>query len=107
METTSVIAVLNVMAFTNVDPSNTLKQGNRSQSKVLSCSTKAVIYLITCPCGKNDVGGTKSELTRCTQLRPTFWKRTTLFRPFAISTSNTSPRRGGDLDNLLLKGGAA
>jgi hypothetical protein len=35
MEITSVMAVLNAMALINVDPSNTHKQGNRSQSKVL------------------------------------------------------------------------
>lgn len=29
---------------------------------VITCSTKAVIYLITCPCGKNYVGKTKREL---------------------------------------------
>ena len=29
---------------------------------VITCSTKAVIYLITCPCGKNGVGTTKRKL---------------------------------------------
>ena len=29
---------------------------------VISCATKAVVYLITCPCGKNYVGKTKCEL---------------------------------------------
>ena len=51
------------MALINADPSNTHKEGNLSQSKgVTTRSTKAVIYLITCPCGKNDVGKTKREL---------------------------------------------
>ena len=29
---------------------------------VITCSTKTVIYLITCRCGKNDVGKTKRKL---------------------------------------------
>ena len=85
---------------------------------VITCSTKAVIYLITCPSGKNDVGKTKRELkgqisehdrTRFTQLRPTSWKQTTRFRPYFTSALNMSPslREGGDLDNLLLKREAA
>jgi hypothetical protein len=36
METTSEMDMLNAMALTNVDPSNTPMQGNKSQSKVLS-----------------------------------------------------------------------
>jgi hypothetical protein len=43
METTSVMAALNAMALT--DPSNTLKRGNRSQSKVLSGDSTNGSYL--------------------------------------------------------------
>jgi len=31
----------------------------------ISCKTKAVIYLITCPCGKSYVGKTSRELKTC------------------------------------------
>ena len=60
MEITNVMAVLNAMALINVDPSNTPKEVKQIPIKgVITCFTKAVIYLITCPCGKNYVGKTK------------------------------------------------
>ena len=63
MEITNVMAVLNAMALINVDPSNTPEIGKQIPIKcVITYSTKAVIYLITCPCGKNYVGKTKREV---------------------------------------------
>jgi hypothetical protein len=63
METTSVMAVLNVMTLINVDPSNTPQTGKQIPIKgVITCSTKGAIYLITCPCGKNCVDKTKRKL---------------------------------------------
>ena len=75
---------------------------------VITCSTKAVIYLITCPCGKNDVGKTKHKLkvrisehrstirgkNFFTQLRPTSWRQAILFRLCVILASNMSPSLG-------------
>jgi hypothetical protein len=58
METTSVMAALNAMALTNVAPSNTPKQGNKSTIKgIITCSNDAVVYFMNCNCGK-----TKCEL---------------------------------------------
>jgi hypothetical protein len=70
---------------------------------VITWSTKIVIYLITCPCGKNYVGKTKRKLKvrisehrstiRCksllTQLRPTSWKQATRFRLCVINWHRT------------------
>ena len=124
MEISNVMAVLNAMALINVDHSNTHKQGNRSHIKgVITCSTKAVIYLITCPCGKNYVGKTNRELkVRISEHRSTIRCKNFTYpvaahfleAGHAISSLRyigiehvTLPRRGGDLDNLLLKREAA
>ena len=86
---------------------------------VSTCSTKAVIYLITCPSGKHNVGKTKSELkVRISEHRSTIRCKNSTY-PVAdhfleanhlISSLRyigiehiTLPRRGGDLDHLLLK----
>uniref|UniRef100_A0A674E9P8 Reverse transcriptase domain-containing protein n=1 Tax=Salmo trutta TaxID=8032 RepID=A0A674E9P8_SALTR len=90
---------------------------------VITCSTKAVIYLITCPCGKNYVGKTKRELkVRISEHRSTIRCKNLTYPVAAhfleaghsISSLRyigiehvTLPRRGGDLDNLLLKREAA
>jgi hypothetical protein len=56
-------AVLNAMALINVDTLKYPQTGKQIPNKgVITCSTKAVIYLITCPCGKTYVGKTKREL---------------------------------------------
>ena len=46
METTNVMAVLNAMALINVEASNTPKQGNRSQSKVLSGAPLRQLFIL-------------------------------------------------------------
>jgi hypothetical protein len=84
---------------------------------VITCSTKAVIYLITCPGGKSYVGKTKRKV-RISERRSTIRCKNLTYPVAAhfleanhsISSLRyigiehvTLPGRGGDLDNLLLK----
>jgi hypothetical protein len=40
------MAVLNAMALINIDPSNTLKQGSRSQSNVVSLGPLRKLFIL-------------------------------------------------------------
>ena len=86
---------------------------------IISCSTKFVIYLITCPCGKSYVGKTSRSLKariaehrstiRCKNLNyPVAAHFVEFNHPISslryIGIEKVSlPPRGGDLENLLSK----
>lgn len=102
---------------------NTFKHPHSGKSipikGVISCHTKSVIYLITCPCGLSYVGKTSRELKtriaehhstiRCKNLNypvaAHFLEHNHPFSSFRyIGIENVSlPRRGGDLEMLLAK----
>lgn len=86
---------------------------------VITCSTTGVIYLITCPCGKVYVGKTTRQLKqRIAEHRSTIRRKDDTYplachfmemehtvaslRYIGIEKVET-PRRGGDLDRILLQ----
>ena len=86
---------------------------------MITCSTTGVIYLLTCPCGKAYVGMTKRELkVRIAEHRSTIRCKNMNYpvaahfaeanhpvsslRYIGIEKVNV-PRRGGDIEQLLLK----
>ena len=86
---------------------------------IISCNTKGVIYVIYCPCGKYYVGKTTRALkTRIAEHRSSIRCKNLLYpvaEHFLEADHPVSalryigiekvpvPRRGGDLDNTLLK----
>ena len=86
---------------------------------VITCTTKAVIYLLTCPCGKAYVGMTTRELkARIAEHRSTIrckninYPVAAHFVEFNHPVSSlqyigiekvSMPRRGGEIEKLLLK----
>ena len=86
---------------------------------VITCTTTGVIYLLTCPCGKAYVGMTKRELKVCIAEHCSTIRCKHLNYPDAAHFSEANhpvsslryigiekvivPRRGGNIETLLLK----
>ncbi len=86
---------------------------------IISCTTKAVIYLITCPYGKSYVGKTSRELKTCIAEHRSTIRCKNMNYPLAVHFLDfnhpitslrytgimkiSSLRRGGDLDQILFK----
>nr|XP_055053423.1 uncharacterized protein LOC129438630 [Misgurnus anguillicaudatus] len=102
------------------DTFNHPHNGNRYKIKeVISCSTTNVIYMLTCPCGLSYIGKTTRTLkTRISEHRSAIRNGITS-SPVAVHFMNAKhnvsslkyvgiesikcPRRGGNVDNMLLK----